>query len=198
MNATAERVRLAASALRELFRDYPTDPDETSGAVVLTITATASGEQHRLELQPGQADWMRQLAEAEASSCHRAHPDQDGQCGHCNGTGKASANPTVQSATSYPGHATHFTEQVFALAAEAGLHPTSSKPYRGAWRIYLDAKAGPQSLCGSIMVGARSGRILRAQLVHDGGAKVANHTGAVQARQALVAYANSIGRRPCR
>ncbi|WP_329492952.1 hypothetical protein [Kitasatospora herbaricolor] len=95
MNETTETARLAAIALRQLFRDYPTDPDETTGAIVLTITATASGEQHRIQLQPGQTDWIRQLAEAEASTFRRAHPDEDGLCGHCAGTGKASANPTA-------------------------------------------------------------------------------------------------------
>ena len=95
MNATTEAVRLTAIALRQLFGDYPTDPDESTGAIVLTITATASGEHHLVELQPGQADWIRRLAEAEASTCRRAHPDEDGLCGHCGGTGKASANPTA-------------------------------------------------------------------------------------------------------
>ncbi|MFD9061650.1 hypothetical protein ACFVZ3_09040 [Kitasatospora purpeofusca] len=184
MNATAERVRLAANALSELFREYPTDADSTTGAVLLTITDTASAERHCIELQPGQTDWLRQLAEAEASTARASHPDQRGLCGHCNGTGRASANRC---------YATRFTERVIALAAEADLHPTRSQSYRGAWRVYLDAKAGPQSLCGSITVGARSGRILRAQLIHDGGAKISNHTGAVEARQALAAYANSIG-----
>ncbi|MFB8242357.1 hypothetical protein ACFC58_38090 [Kitasatospora purpeofusca] len=190
MNSTTERVRLAANALRELFRDYPSDPDATIGTVVLTITDTESAQQHRVELQPGQTDWLRQLAEAEARTFRATHPDQDGLCGHCNGTGQASANPTT-----HPCHATRFTEQVMALAAEADLHPTRSHPYRGAWRVHLDAKAGPQSLYGTITVGARSGRILRAQLLHDGGAKVSNLTGAVEVSHALAAYANSAGHR---
>ncbi|MEV7929660.1 hypothetical protein [Kitasatospora sp. NPDC088779] len=194
MNTTTERVFRAANALRELFQDYPSDPEDTTGAVVLTITDAASGQQHRVELQPGHADWLRQLAEAEASTYRRAHLDQDGRCGHCNGTGRASSNTARQSSAPEPGHATRVTQQVIALAAQAGLHPTRSKRYRGTWRVYLDAKAGTQSLCGTITVGARSGRILRAQLVHDGGAKVADYTGTAAVRRALAVYANSIGR----
>ncbi|MET9611718.1 hypothetical protein [Kitasatospora indigofera] len=44
MNPTAERVRRAAFTLKELFQDYPSDPGETTGTVVLTIADTASGE----------------------------------------------------------------------------------------------------------------------------------------------------------
>ncbi|MFB7906596.1 hypothetical protein ACFC1T_09235 [Kitasatospora sp. NPDC056076] len=80
------------------------------------------------------------------------------------------------------------TEQIIALAARAGLNPHRQEPYAGSYLVGLDAKSGPDSWCGSITVGAKSGRILRAQLVNPGKGLVRDYKGAVAIRSALKAY----------
>ncbi|MEY9961507.1 Ran-binding zinc finger domain-containing protein [Streptacidiphilus sp. MAP5-52] len=88
-NETIIPATAVATALQELFATYPTDPEGTATAVVLTVTDPATGAQHTIELQPGQASWLTGLTMDEVATCRNAHSDGNGECGHCGGSGKA-------------------------------------------------------------------------------------------------------------
>jgi hypothetical protein len=77
-----------ATALQVMFETYPTDAEGTTAAVVLTVTDPATGTQHTIELQPGQAEWLTTLTMDELATCRNAHSDGNSQCAHCRGTGR--------------------------------------------------------------------------------------------------------------
>jgi hypothetical protein len=80
--------------------------------------------------------------------------------------------------------ATTVTDQIVALAEKAGLRPAWQPAYRGVTTIALNGE-GPSGVFGSIHVGSRSGRVLRAELVHGNGGPTRTYTGAVEVRAAL-------------
>lgn len=57
--------------------------------------------------------------------------------------------------------ATRVTRQLVSQAQTAGLRPHVQPPYRGSYQVYLDA-GGIDGLFGALVVGASTGRILRA------------------------------------
>ncbi|MFF3957365.1 hypothetical protein ACFYY1_29750 [Streptomyces sp. NPDC001890] len=73
-----------ATALQAWFDAYPTDPDD---AERLTLALESGGERHVVSLQPGQAGWLPDLVEKQIASLRNSHPDENGQCAHCNGPG---------------------------------------------------------------------------------------------------------------
>jgi len=89
--------RLAA-ALEKLTTEYPTDDAEFSPdavAAVLTVMPLHGDDKHiqiEIPLQAGQVEWLTDLVSKESDHCRNSHPDENGQCGHCAGTG--SARPT--------------------------------------------------------------------------------------------------------
>jgi hypothetical protein len=88
VNDTNERSpRPLAVALQELAEAYPTDDDGT--AAVLTVTDPATGEAHTVNLQAGHVAWLTGLVMDETATARNTHPDGNGQCAHCTGTGRA-------------------------------------------------------------------------------------------------------------
>ncbi|MFJ2419265.1 hypothetical protein [Streptomyces brevispora] len=77
-----------AQALTELADGYPTDPEGTA-PVIVTVIVSATGEQHRVPIEPGQLDWVTALVRGELDTFRNAHSDGTGHCGHCQGTGLA-------------------------------------------------------------------------------------------------------------
>ncbi|MGK4586064.1 hypothetical protein [Kitasatospora sp. HPMI-4] len=75
------------TALQHLMEEYPTDPEDTGPATVLTL----AGAQGAVELQPGQVQWLLGLVMDESATNRNAHVDGNQQCGHCEGTGSAVA-----------------------------------------------------------------------------------------------------------
>lgn len=57
-------------------------------------------------------------------------------------------------------------ERITAAAVRAGLNPHCTRPYRGTIELNLDAGQGPDSPFGVVVIGAHSGRVLRASLRH--------------------------------
>ncbi|MFF4607770.1 hypothetical protein ACFY12_34155 [Streptomyces sp. NPDC001339] len=84
-----------AQALAELADGYPTDPEGTPLLTVTVINAT-TGEQHQVPIEPGQLDWVTSLVRGELDTFRNAHPDEDGTCGHCRGTGLAGGAAAVE------------------------------------------------------------------------------------------------------
>lgn len=86
------------------------------------------------------------------------------------------------------------TQQLLRLAEEAGLHPTVGAPYSGSIEVSLDEQAGPDSTFGVVYVGASTGKVLRAALVHGGGRRKERFKGLLETRRALVAYRDRMRR----
>jgi hypothetical protein len=65
--------------------------------------------------------------------------------------------------------ATRATRQVAAMMEQAGLRPhygpDGAKPYRGATTIIID-EGGRAGVFGAVLVGARTGKILRAVICY--------------------------------
>ena len=89
MNETIAPATAVATALQELVTGYPTDPEGTVPAAVLTITDPATSARHTVELQPAHAQWLTGLVLDEAATWRNAHADGNNQCAHCTGTGAA-------------------------------------------------------------------------------------------------------------
>lgn len=78
------------------------------------------------------------------------------------------------------------TNQIVALAEKAKLHPTWQPAYRGVTTITLNGE-GAGGVFGVIQVGARSGRILRGELIYGTDGPRRRYVGAVAVRTALKA-----------
>jgi hypothetical protein len=83
-----------AAALGELLTGYPTDEPDAPRTTV-TIQAPG-GAAHRVQLMPGQVQWLTSLLMDEAATCRNAHSDQSGECGHCRGTGRVGASAPTE------------------------------------------------------------------------------------------------------
>ncbi|WP_327393789.1 protein phosphatase 2C domain-containing protein (plasmid) [Streptomyces sp. NBC_01186] len=92
--------------------------------------------------------------------------------------------PPLFEAGPVPECATSYTRSVVQLAAWAGLRPEWRDPYRSVRVIALNG-TGPRATFGTVSVGARSGRVLRAQFIHGPGGEVENHEGPGAVREAL-------------
>jgi hypothetical protein len=83
---------------------------------------------------------------------------------------------------------TPVTDQIFKLAETAGLRPYWAAPYGNSREIRFDP-GGPAGPFGTILVGLRSGRILRATIVYGSDGPSKSYQGAVAVRNALKAIA---------
>lgn len=91
-------------------------------------------------------------------------------------------------------HATLATRQVTAHAIRAGLKPQPEGVTRGSYRIVVDA-GGRDGLFGCIYVGARTGRILRAFLMHGNNGVERRHDDVAEIRTVITSwYALTKGR----
>src|SRR5690606_22922307 len=63
---------------------------------------------------------------------------------------------------------TAYTVGVIRLAEKEGLRPSDGGTYRGVRRIVLNA-GGQHGTFGTLHIGARSGNVLRAELIHGNG-----------------------------
>lgn len=80
------------------------------------------------------------------------------------------------------------TDQIVKLAEQAGLRPTWQDAYRGSRALHLNGE-GQASPFGVIVVGANSGRVLRAEITYGNGGTVRRYRGARQVQAALKAIA---------
>lgn len=92
---------------------------------------------------------------------------------------------------------TTVTDQIVKLAEQAGLRPHWGETYRGVRELLLNGE-GVRSPFGTVRVGARSGRVLRAQIVYGNGGPVRNYAGARQVRAALKSLADGFNPHPPR
>lgn len=83
---------------------------------------------------------------------------------------------------------TTVTDQIFKLAEQAGLRPSWSEPYGNTREILLDGE-GVNAPFGTIHVGLRSGKVLRATIIYGNGGRTRKYEGAVAVRAALRAIA---------
>jgi hypothetical protein len=60
-------------------------------------------------------------------------------------------------------HTTAYTDRTIAYAAQAGLRPAEGRTYRGAVTVSLNGR-GEDATFGSIVVGTKTGTVLRATL----------------------------------
>ncbi len=78
-----------ADVLQRMVTEYPTDPEGTLPAALLTIAHPTSGAAHTIPLPPEAARWFELLVGNELTTCRNAHLGESGACGHCRGTGLA-------------------------------------------------------------------------------------------------------------
>lgn len=92
--------------------------------------------------------------------------------------------PPLFEAGPVPECTTRYTRRIVQLAARAGLRPEWGDPYRGVRVLVLNGE-GPRATFGSVSVGARSGRVLRARFIHGGGGDIEKHEGPRAVHEAL-------------
>ncbi|MFC1435326.1 hypothetical protein ACEZDB_32270 [Streptacidiphilus sp. N1-3] len=157
--------RLAA-ALAHFFTEWPMGDDKSA---LTTIAITDPGRPTgTLEIRAEEADALTALVVSEDTSYHNAHPDVDGPCGHCGGTGEpAGTRPAGELQhrlpTSGPGYAWRLQETVttdgsdYALATVRYLVPCTVRSIIEAARKAVGSC--PQLHDGAALIGLETGAI---------------------------------------
>ncbi|MER5889694.1 hypothetical protein ABT160_38205 [Streptomyces sp. NPDC001941] len=100
--------------------------------------------------------------------------------------------PTIDLSTVTP-----YTAGIVRLAAAKGLHPAWGQPQGHTRRIILDALC-PHGTFGTLVIGRTSGRVLRAELIHNNDAKTPRRArGTNNVRALLTELAPSACRQGC-
>lgn len=84
---------------------------------------------------------------------------------------------------------TAYTKGILRQAEHVGMTPTWQPARQGITRVSLSAP-GPHNVFGTIQIGARSGRVLRAELIYQNGRRKRTFANATALRQYLNGHAN--------